>query len=521
MSAPGPVRPSPSETNWETWPGRSRLRVVLFIFAVALAFQGSRGLWEPDEGRYAHAALEMLRSGDWLVPRLHGLAYLDKPPMVYWATAAGLALLGPNAWGARLAGGLAFALTACLVLAWAAREWPADMARRAGAAYAVTLLPAIGGNTLTPDTLLALWTTATAFAWWRYRTTLFETAARGLAARRWGWALLAGLCLGLGLATKGPAALIFAAPIGLFVLLQRELVRFLRRPEAWIACVLALGLGGAWNWVLGSSLPGAAAYFFDNQVSGRLWESSYQRNSKWWQAITVYGPTLLVGALPWTVFWPRLARKEGRARFRAALADPFVRFLSLAVAVPIVVLVLAHSRLPLYLLPMMPAAVLLTIRLIPAERAGATWRAILVTAALLLVLKGAGGLVPSHRDSSQLGARLVAQGVAPSDCLDIVSTKAHGLSLEGFERTTWHSLGPEPYPYFERPRVLADDVPELLTQCQGRLWVLSESQRRDATVEHLNGAGLACDRRTLDDRSDLYLCRPRAAAEPPAPRPPG
>lgn len=45
------------------------LLVGLLIFS--LAFQGARGLWEPDEGRYTIVALEMIESGDWLVPREH------------------------------------------------------------------------------------------------------------------------------------------------------------------------------------------------------------------------------------------------------------------------------------------------------------------------------------------------------------------------------------------------------------------------------------------------------------------
>src|SRR5262245_3951415 len=59
------------------------------------------GLWERDEGRYADVAREMLQRGDFLTPRIDGAVFLDKPPLIYWVTAASLAVWGPGDTGAR------------------------------------------------------------------------------------------------------------------------------------------------------------------------------------------------------------------------------------------------------------------------------------------------------------------------------------------------------------------------------------------------------------------------------------
>ncbi|HMP16765.1 MAG TPA: hypothetical protein PKD72_07070, partial [Gemmatales bacterium] len=51
-------------------------------------------LLEPDESRYAEIPRLMLRSGDWLTPRLQGKPYNDKPPLVYWMIASSYAIFG-------------------------------------------------------------------------------------------------------------------------------------------------------------------------------------------------------------------------------------------------------------------------------------------------------------------------------------------------------------------------------------------------------------------------------------------
>ena len=72
---------------------------IAHAFAVSwLALLGVRPLFNPDEGRYAEIPREMLASGDWLVPHLNGLVYIEKPPLQYWATALSYAVFGTHVW---------------------------------------------------------------------------------------------------------------------------------------------------------------------------------------------------------------------------------------------------------------------------------------------------------------------------------------------------------------------------------------------------------------------------------------
>lgn len=76
---------------------------------LGLGFLGSRGIWDPDEGRYTNVALVMLDSGDWLDPmRNEDTGHWTKPPVTYWLVAASVAAFGRNPWAARLPIALAY-----------------------------------------------------------------------------------------------------------------------------------------------------------------------------------------------------------------------------------------------------------------------------------------------------------------------------------------------------------------------------------------------------------------------------
>jgi 4-amino-4-deoxy-L-arabinose transferase-like glycosyltransferase len=83
---------------------RSRWIASAFLICASIWFAGLeyRGLFMPDEGRYADIAREMLDADDWVTPRLNGIKYLEKPPLQYWATAGAFSVLGVDEWTARL-----------------------------------------------------------------------------------------------------------------------------------------------------------------------------------------------------------------------------------------------------------------------------------------------------------------------------------------------------------------------------------------------------------------------------------
>ena len=84
---------------------QSRHLVLLCSVAIAVLYLwglGDIGFLDPDEGMYAEIAREMWVTGDWIIPRFNGVPYVEKPPLIYWFTAATYALLGPSELSARL-----------------------------------------------------------------------------------------------------------------------------------------------------------------------------------------------------------------------------------------------------------------------------------------------------------------------------------------------------------------------------------------------------------------------------------
>ena len=99
-----------------TSPKRARTRLGLVMLAIVLSilgfcFQGARGIWDPDEGRYVAIAMNMLSSGDYLIPRLDAQhEHFAKPPLTYWAIAMSLATFGHTEFGARLPSAVALGM---------------------------------------------------------------------------------------------------------------------------------------------------------------------------------------------------------------------------------------------------------------------------------------------------------------------------------------------------------------------------------------------------------------------------
>ena len=182
------------------------LAIVFLALFAAFSFQGSRGLYETTEGRYAECSREMMERGSYLEPTLDYQPHFTKPPLTYWAIAGGMRLLGPNEWGVRLYNAAAFFLTV-LAIAWIGTTlWGKTTGIAAGLIYASSPFPVFGAYAVTTDTLLTLWGISAVLCCIK--------ASRGQSSlKRKTWIVAMWVFFGLGFLTKGPPALILLLPI--------------------------------------------------------------------------------------------------------------------------------------------------------------------------------------------------------------------------------------------------------------------------------------------------------------------
>ena len=59
-------------------------RLELFFLVLLLILGSIRGYWAPDEPDFAQCIKEMRQGGDWLLPKLNGQIYTEKPILFYW-----------------------------------------------------------------------------------------------------------------------------------------------------------------------------------------------------------------------------------------------------------------------------------------------------------------------------------------------------------------------------------------------------------------------------------------------------
>src|SRR3984957_15481376 len=178
------------------------LRLAIYALLAAVIYLpglGRPALWEPDEGRYAEIAREMVVSGDYVTPRDDYELYFEKPPLVYWAEAVAIKVFGVDEFAVRLPAAM-FSIGQVVITAALAE---AMLGASAGflAALALALSPLFFSlaRFATLDPALAFFLTAALAAFYAASR---EGSFAIPASRK--WMLTSSAMLALGTLAKGP-----------------------------------------------------------------------------------------------------------------------------------------------------------------------------------------------------------------------------------------------------------------------------------------------------------------------------
>ncbi len=312
----------------------------------------------------AQVARNMLVSGDWVTPRLDGVVYLEKAPLIYWMTAVSYKIFGVHDWSARIP--IALSVLALCRVTTAFGVWA--FGRCAGFYAGLCLATCVGlflfTRILIPDVTLTL---TTALAMWAFLRVIDEEEVR---LRLWAFVFTASL--GIGLLLKSLIAVVF--PVGaaiVYLLLTRQFtsLKIWKRLHPFSGALVVLLIAAPWHVLAAVRNPpyfvftlqsgpghyhGFLWFFFINEQLLRFLNMRYPRDYN-----TV--PRLyfwlfhLIWLFPWSVYFPAVAKLSFKPVDRAGRT----RLLALCWAGFILVFFTFSTTQEYYSMPSYPAFALL------------------------------------------------------------------------------------------------------------------------------------------------------------------
>lgn len=325
--------------------------LLFFLAALVLAIgSNSYSLRGSTEPREAGIAAEMLQDHDFLVPRLNGQEFLEKPPLSYWLQAASMRAFGYTPAAARLPS-VAAGIATLLLVFFSVRCFTAS--DRAGWLAALFLLTMasfwMNARMAGQDVLLAFGIALALIGFWFTRET------RALVA---GWLTYA---CGIFIATFTKGVIGLAVPgVVLFVYLSLEAFLFHRRFVLgnWLrpAVFALIGLLPLALWLCALYLSYGGDYVREVVLTNSVdrFAGDYQRGSHA-EPFYYYLKKLPETFAPWTLL-VFIALWQWRARIRR---DKRLLFVVCWLAAPYVLLSLSAGKRPTYLLVIYPAAAIL------------------------------------------------------------------------------------------------------------------------------------------------------------------
>ncbi|WP_375499649.1 ArnT family glycosyltransferase [uncultured Nostoc sp.] len=358
---------------------------------------GNIGLIDETEPLFAEASRQMFVTGDWITPFFNGDTRFDKPALIYWCQAIAYAIVGVNEWAVRLPSAIAAFALICLVfytIQWYfAKQDELEQVLRPTRRYKTSFIAA-ALMALNPETIIwartgvsdMLLTGCMAsallcfFLGYAGKGGSREQGGRkqGAGSREQGenssslppafstpfpnkWYLAFYVLIAGAILTKGPVGIVLPGLIvAVFLLYVGKFREVLREMRLLVGILIILGLSVPWYalviWRNGWNYVNA---FFGYHNLERFTEVVNGHSAPWY----FYFLVVLLGFAPYSVYLPlSIVRLKFWQRSHWRSLERFQQFGLFAwfwFASIFGFFTVAVTKLPSYVLPLMPAAAIL------------------------------------------------------------------------------------------------------------------------------------------------------------------
>ncbi|MEH2202411.1 ArnT family glycosyltransferase [Nostoc sp.] len=345
---------------------------------------GNTGLIDETEPLFAEASRQMFVTGDWITPFFNGDTRFDKPALIYWCQAIAYHMIGVNEWAVRLPS--AIAAFGLICLAFYTIQWylikqdELEQVSRPTRRY-LTSFTAAALMALNPETIIwartgvsdMLLTGCMASALLCF---FLGYAGKGAGSREQGagraesitnapfpnkWYLAFYVLIAGAILTKGPVGIVLPGIIvGAFLLYVGRFREVLREMRLLVGMLIILGLSVPWYalviWRNGWNYINS---FFGYHNLERFTEVVNGHSAPWY----FYFIVVLLGFAPCSVYIPvAVIRLKFWQRSHWRSVERFQQFGLFAwfwFASIFGFFCIAVTKLPSYVLPLMPAAAIL------------------------------------------------------------------------------------------------------------------------------------------------------------------
>ncbi|MEH2038729.1 ArnT family glycosyltransferase [Nostoc sp.] len=344
---------------------------------------GNIGLIDETEPLFAEASRQMFVTGDWITPFFNGDTRFDKPALIYWCQAIAYHLIGVNEWAVRLPSAIAAFGLVCLAfytIQWyLAKQDELEQVSRPNRRYLTSFIAA-ALMALNPETIIWARTGVSDMLLTGCMASALLCFFLGYAGKEgigdWGlgtgekfsqslfpnkWYLAFYVLIAGAILTKGPVGIVLPGLIvAAFLLYVGKVREVLREMHLLVGTLIILALSVPWYalviWRNGWNYINS---FFGYHNLERFTEVVNGHSAPWY----FYFLVVLLGFAPYSVYlpasiirlkfwqrshWRSLERFQQFGLFAWFWFASIFGFFSIAV-----------TKLPSYVLPLMPAAAIL------------------------------------------------------------------------------------------------------------------------------------------------------------------